>query len=192
MTLYMFITHRGNIDNCYQRIVNMMVDDYVIVCGGSDRDYYDSDSKILNLCCNDLYVGLPEKVSRAFNYIIRNSEFNKYSHIFKLDDDMILVSKSDFSADYLGRVHYGDGNRNWHIGRCGNFWDKVPYLGEFKPWCMGGFGYVISFDALRKVMPNFDYLGHIYEDVYIGLLMNKIGIEPENIDTTIYFKSPDH
>lgn len=85
-----------------------------------------------------------------------------------------------------------DGSRQWHMGRCNNFWDKIPYIGEFKPWCMGGYGYVISRYVLEKALPNFNYLDHIYEDVYIGILMNSIGIEPYNIETKEYLVSPDH
>jgi hypothetical protein len=57
---------------------------------------------------------------------------------------------------------------------------------------MGGYGYVISRYVLEKTLPNFNYLDHIYEDVYIGILMNSIGIEPHNIETNEYLVSPDH
>jgi hypothetical protein len=106
---------------------------------------------------------------------------------------MIVLNKfGDIDGDYLGNVHYGDGNRQWHVGRAGNFWDRIPYLGEFKPWCMGGFGYILSRNALEKIVPNFNYLDHIYEDVYIGLLLNKAGIIPKMINIKENLKSPDH
>lgn len=170
----------------------MISDDFIVVHGGSINDVYDEKTRVLGLNCNDGYVGLPEKVMKAFHFIISNEKFNLYTHIAKLDDDMKIIKKIDIDGDYLGNVHYGDGNRQWHIGRCGNFWDKIPYIGEFKPWCMGGFGYVVSRKSLEKICPNFDYLGHIYEDVYIGLLMNSIGVIPEKINTKDYFISPDH
>lgn len=193
MILYVFLTHQKNINNCYQRIKDMMIDDFVIVNGGFIRDSYNEESKVLNLNCNDLYVGLPEKVIKAFHFLISDSRFDKYTHFVKLDDDMRIVKKiSDIDGDYLGNVHYEDGNRKWHIGRTGTFWDKIPYLGDFKPWCMGGFGYIVSRSALEKALPDFDYLTHIYEDVYIGLLMNRIGITPKKINTREYFISPNH
>lgn len=34
MILYVFLTHQKNINNCYQRIKDMMIDDFVIVNGG--------------------------------------------------------------------------------------------------------------------------------------------------------------
>lgn len=194
MVLYVFITHQKNINNCYDRISKMVVDDFVVVQGGCIKDEYDEDKKILNLNCNDSYVGLPEKVIKTFHFLISDERFKKYTHFFKLDDDMKVINRiKDLDGDYLGNVHYVDGNRSWHIGRCGNsIWNKIPYLGDFKPWCMGGFGYIISRNALEKALPNFNYLDHIYEDVYIGLLMNSVGIIPKMINIKQYVVSPDH
>ena len=193
MTLYVFITHQNNITNCYDRIVNMMKDDFIIVQGGFKKDSYDEEKNILNLNCNDKYVGVPEKVMKTFHFLIDDDRFKKYTHFCKLDDDMSVIKRfENLTDDYMGNVHYTEGSRQWHFGRCNNFWDKVPYLGEFKPWCMGGFGYVISRIALSKLVPNFNYLDHIYEDLYIGLLMNSIGVTPKAINIKKYLLSPDH
>ena len=193
MTLYVFITHQNNIKNCYDRIKQMMVSDFVVVQGGCIKDSFDEENRIINLNCNDSYIGLPEKIMKTFHFLISNDSFKEYTHFCKLDDDMKVIQRfENLEGDYSGRVHYGDGNRQWHIGRSGNFWDRIPYLGEFKPWCMGGFGYVVSRFALEKITPNFNYLDHIYEDVYIGLLMFNAGIDPTNIDTKKYLLSPDH
>lgn len=193
MTLYVFITHQNNINNCYDRIINMMKEDFILVQGGFIKDEYDEESKILKLNCNDRYVGLPEKVMKTFHFLISDDRFKKYTHFCKLDDDMRVIKRfENITDDYMGMVHYGDGSRVWHMGRCGNFWDKTPYLGEFKPWCMGGFGYVVSKAALEKALPDFNYLEHVYEDVYIGILMNSISIIPKNINIKEYLISPDH
>lgn len=191
--LYVFITHQQNIANCYDRISDMMLDDFVVVQGGFLKDHYDPAKKIINLNCNDKYVGLPEKVMKTFHFLISDDRFKDYTHFCKLDDDMSVVKRFEhITGDYIGNVHFVDGNRQWHMGRCGNFWDQVPYLGEFKPWCMGGFGYIISREALDKSVPNFDYLGHIYEDVYIGILLHSRGIFPLNFNIKEYLVSPDH
>ena len=193
MILYIFITHKDNINNCYDRIKSMMVDNFIVVQGGCISDSFNEESKVLSLNCNDKYVGLPEKVMKSFHYLISDERFNQYTHFVKLDDDMtVLKNFENIQGDYLGNVHYGDGSRQWHMGKTGTFWDKVPYLGEFKPWCMGGFGYIVSRESLKKIVPNYDYLNHIYEDVYIGLLMNKVGIEPKKINIKEYLVSPDH
>jgi hypothetical protein len=192
--LYVFLTYQKNLEKCYSRISKMMNNsDFIVVQGGSISDNYDEEKKILNLNCNDGYVGLPEKVIKTFHFLISNKNFKDYTHFVKLDDDMVVLKKfQSVEGDYLGNVHYLDGNRHWHVGRTATFWDKIPYLGDFKPWCLGGFGYIISRNALEKVVPNFDYLDHIYEDVYIGILMNKIGIIPKNINIKEYLVSPDH
>lgn len=193
MTLYIFITHQKNINNCYDKISSMMVNDFVVVQGGFTKDEYDDETNILKLNCNDLYVGLPEKVMKTFHFLISDDRFKKYTHFCKLDDDMKVIKRFEsLSDDYLGVVHRGDGNRTWHVGRCGNFWDKIPYLGVFVPWCMGGFGYVVSRNALEKSLPNFSYLDHIYEDVYLAIVLKKSGFEPKNIDIKNYLISPDH
>lgn len=193
MTLYVFITHQANLQKCYDRIAKMMIDDFVIVQGGSIKDWYYEEKKIINLNCNDGYAGLPEKVMKTFHFLVSNDKFKKYTHFCKLDDDMKVIKRfENLNDDYIGNVHYVDGNRQWHIGRCGNFWDKIPYIGEFKPWCMGGYGYIVSRKALDLITPNFNYLDHIYEDVYVGLLMNKVGISPKMINIKDYLLSPDH
>ena len=193
MTLYVFITHQNNIKNCYDRIKQMMVSDFVVVQGGCIKDSFDEENRIINLNCNDSYIGLPEKIMKTFHFLISNDSFKEYTHFCKLDDDMKVIQRfENLEGDYSGRVHYGDGNRQWHIGRSGNFWDRIPYLGEFKPWCMGGFGYVVSRNALRKALPNFNYLDHIYEDVYIGNLLFSKGIIAKSINIKDYVVSPEH
>jgi hypothetical protein len=193
MLLYLFITHQKNIDNCYLRISEMMVSDFIIVRGGYIKDYYDESTKILNLNCNDDYKGLPEKVIKSFNYIISHKIFEKYTHICKLDDDMILLERiKELNHDYMGVVFKKAGNRKWHIGRTGNFWDNMPYSGKYVPWCGGGNGYVISIKALNKILPNHDYLDHIYEDLYIALLLDKINIYPTYYNMDNNFISPNH
>jgi hypothetical protein len=170
-----------------------MKDDFVVVQGGVLRDNYDSERKILSLNCNDKYVGLPEKVMKTFHFLSMDENFSQYTHFVKLDDDMQVIKRfTEIDADYVGNVHYVDGNRQWHIGRCENFWDRIPYIGEFKPWCMGGFGYLVSRKAIEIICPDHNYLDHIYEDVYIGLLMNKAGIVPKEINTKEFVLSPDH
>jgi hypothetical protein len=193
MVLYVFITHQKNINNCYQRISDMMKNDFVVVQGGCLEDFYDDDTNILSLNCNDGYVGLPEKVMKAYHYILKDSRFDKYTHICKLDDDMELIKRfSEVSHDYFGIVSYNEGNRKWHMGRCGDIWDKIPYIGEYRPWCLGGAGYVVSKESLNKICPNHNYLGHVYEDLYVAIELNKVGINPTPINIKEYLVSPDH
>lgn len=193
MTLYVFITHQKNLSNCYDRIFNMMKSDFVVVQGGFIKDSYDEEKKIINLNCNDSYIGLPEKVMKTFHYLLSDDRFKDYTHFCKLDDDMNVIKRFDtLKDDYIGNVHYNEGSRQWHMGRCGNFWDRVPYLGEFTPWCMGGFGYVVSRSALEKITPNYNYIDHIYEDLYLGLMLKKVDIKPTMYNMKDFVISPEH
>lgn len=201
MILYVFISHKNKILNCHERIKSMMIEDFIIVCGGSIKDQYDKDKNVLRLNCNDDYLGLSEKVTKTFHYILSNEVFDKYTHFVKLDDDMEVVNRFEYQTfkelDYFGLVcecenesHY---NRRWHMGKTGTYWDNIPYQGKFKPFCSGGFGYGVSRKALELVLPNFDYLINFYEDVNMGLLLNKVGIVPKNIPKIRrYIKSPEH
>jgi len=196
MILYIFITHKDNINNCYDRINNMMSElglDFIIIQGGFMKDSYNEETKILNLNCDDRYVGLPEKVMKTFHYLISDERFNSYTQFVKLDDDMKIIKPIDIEGDYLGNVHYGDGSRQWHMGRTGTFWDKIPYMGDFTPWCMGGYGYILSRKAIESIVPNHEYCSYPgYEDLYIGVILNKAGINPININIKEYMISPDH
>jgi len=194
MTLYIFISHQKNLHNCYQRIKNMMGDNFIVVCGGNIIDEYDKDLRLLKLNCDDSYIGLPEKVIKTYHFLLSNSEFSKYTHFIKLDDDMVVNKFNDnFNYDYFGLVMNGQGNRRWHMNKTTNtFWDYIPYLGEFKPFCLGGYGYGVSKFFLKKVLPAHGYTSHIYEDVYIGILASEANILPTHINVQTYWSSPDH
>lgn len=172
-----------------------MKNDFVIVCGGNIKDEYCTKKNILKLTCNDKYQGLPEKVIKAFGYLISNHHFDKYNQFIKLDDDANLIKRFDtIEHEYFGVVckpSFAD--RTWHMNRnTGTFWDKMPYQGEICDWCMGGLGYGVSRKALNAILPNFEYGTHIYEDMFIALLLNKKGIFPYNINMSEYFSSPEH
>lgn len=201
MILYVFISHQKNIKNCHQRIMNMMVDDFLFVVGGNLKDEYDTNEKLLKLNCNDTYIGLSEKVIKTFHFILTNDIFKKYTHFVKMDDDMIVENRFNYNdikeLDYFGIVcDCPDDSlydRKWHMGKTGTYWDKLEYQGDYKPFCSGGFGYGVSKKALFSILPDYDYITNIYEDVNIGLLMNKAKIKPTHIAKMRYYiKSPNH
>lgn len=76
---------------------------------------------------------------------------------------------------------------NWHIGKCSPLseWNYKPYLGEYVNWADGGCGYILSKYAINCICNLYDFNNlskikeyHIYEDVMIGLIMNKYNIKP--------------
>lgn len=201
--LYIFFTHELNFNNVYTKIQTMMSKlnnkNYIIVKGIDLDSYYDKDNKVLNINCNDKYEGLPEKVLKTYKYIINNTEFNTYNNFFKLDDDMIitkLINENDIKKyDYYGKVHISyNGNRKWHIGKCStnSKFNTTEYKGVYIPWCLGGYGYIISRYAIKLIQTNTNYKDHIYEDLYISLLLNEHNIKPININIQNYVISPEH
>lgn len=200
MVLYIFITHLKNIDTCYSRISKMIKEDFLIVHGGNIKDIYESDKNILKLNCNDTYIGLTEKIIKTFHFILSDKYFNKYTHFIKLDDDINIIKKFNYedikNLHYFGKVMRCLDNmydRTWHMGKTNTYWDKIQYQGDYTPFCSGGFGYGVSRSSLEKVLPNYDYITNIYEDVNIGLLMNSINIKPlDIINIRDYIRSPEH
>ncbi len=57
---------------------------------------------------------------------------------------------------------------------------------------MGGFGYLISKKAVVEITPNEDWKNHIYEDVYIALLLKEKNIYPKLFELKNYIYSPEH
>ena len=204
--LYVFFTHELNFERVNIRIIEMMKnlnnDNYIIVKGIDTNTYYDKDKKVLNINCNDKYEGLPEKVFKSFIYLINNIEFNNYNYFVKLDDDMVikkLIYENEITDiinnNYCGNVHNtNNGDRTWHIGKCSkdSIFNTTEYTGKYVPWCLGGYGYIISRYAISLIQNNNNYKEHIYEDLYISILLNENNIKPENITITKYFLSPDH
>ena len=202
--LYVFISHSLNINNVFLRIKNMMLENnnYIIVKGDKNEfNKYDPYKKILTINCNDKYEGLPEKIFKTFKFLVNAPGFKEYTHFFKLDDDMILkkyINPNHLKhINYAGNVQYIEGRRDWHIGKCSkdSKWNTQIYNGKFVPWCKGGYGYIISRSAINLIKYDDKYCEHIYEDVYIGILLNNKNIYPTFISPKVlkqFTYSPDH
>lgn len=200
--LYIFFTHRLNLNKVYDRIINMMKnhnsDNFVIVQGGFKNNSYNKDKKILNINCNDKYEGLPEKVFKTYKYLIKLSEFNHYTHFLKLDEDMIinkLINKNTYNnINFGGIIQSCAGNREWHIGKCSqnHYYNTNSYKGIYVPWCLGGYGYIISKYAIDLIQNDTKYFEHIYEDLYIAILLFEKNIKPVNINIKEFAISPEH
>lgn len=202
MILYIFISCQKNI-NKHNRIHSMMKNlnnsNYIIILGGFETTNYQKEKKILELKCNDFYEGLPEKLVQTYKYIYNNSDFNIYSHFCKLDEDMIIKNllPLDILSNYCGNVQSVEGSRTWHIGKCTktSYFNDKPYNGIFVPWCKGGYGYILSRKSLEYISQTTDDIidNVIYEDVYIGIILNNNYISPNIItNLTDYIYSPEH
>ena len=201
MILYIFISCQKLLNNNYNRIKNMMeklnYNKYVIITGGHNNNEYDIKNKRIKLNCSDTYEGLPEKVIKTYKFIYENKEFNNITYICKLDEDMIVkkILDTKILQDYYGKVYYKNGNRKWHINKCtpGSKFNKIPYNGIYVPWCLGGFGYILSRKNMELLKDDTTYENEIYEDLYIAKILNKNKIYPKNLkDIEKYYISPEH
>ena len=204
--LYIFLSHQGNINLAYDRINLMMkqrsIQDYIFIVGGHEKTSYNASTKILSVSASDFYEGLPEKILYAYKHISSNPLFSKYKHFIKLDDDMSLGEDIDFNSiknvDYGGVVQtYLKGDRDYHMGRCseGSDWNNKSFEGEYVPWCLGGYGYILSrrsIDFIESINDSSYNEYASYEDLYIATLLAKNNIRPISVDFKKFFISPDH
>ena len=200
--LYVFFTHCLNIDNVLPRIKMMMKKngmDYILVKGENKVETrYNYKERVLTVCANDKYEGLPEKVFKTFAFLVDSPDFKDYTHFLKLDDDMIINKPIDnkdlININYSGIIQYVPGNREWHIGKCSQSskWNKQRYSGKFVPWCKGGYGYLISSNSIKSIKDDTNYQHHIFEDVCIGIMLYDKNIHPTPINIREYVISPDH
>lgn len=200
--LYIFFTHKLNIDKVYNRIADMMLynkcNDYIIVQGGFEHNSYNKETKILNIQCNDKYEGLPEKVFKTYKYLTELSEFNNYTHFFKLDEDMIInkiINNNQYeNINFGGIIQNCSGNRKWHIGKCSpdHYYNTNEYKGIYVPWCLGGYGYIISRNSINLIKNDIRYSEHIYEDLYMAIILLEKKISPIYINIKEFAISPEH
>ena len=101
--LYLFFTHQKNLEKIYHN-KKKYLDFSIIICGDSETRY-NKEKNILFIECNDLYEGLPEKIIKAFKFIVESSLFSKYTHFVKLDEDMHIINYMPHQA--LKYIDYG-------------------------------------------------------------------------------------
>ena len=201
MLLYLFVSCKKNINNSNNRINTMMkrlkIKDYIIIVGG-DENKYNDNTHILHINCNDHYEGLPEKIIKTYNFIYKNPIFSKYTFLVKMDDDTIInkpINNLDL-CDYGGYINNNpNSSRDWHIGKCNNksVWNNKQYDGIFVPYCLGGYSYILSFRILSYFVNINNYNDEIYEDLFIGKILNRNKIYPKCVyNLSEYIESPEH
>jgi hypothetical protein len=189
--LYFFITHQKNLLKTYHNKQKNLPYS-IIVCGGSITEF-NLQKRILYIKCNDLYEGLPEKIIKTLKYLVESPHFINYTHFVKLDENINIIrplpNNIFNNINYAGKVQYYQGNRRWHFGKCSsnNKYYNIEYQGEFVPWCKGGYGYIISRTAINLIKDNQDFTNHIYEDLYLGLILREKNILPTPIKTELFF-----
>ena len=103
---------------------------------------------------------------------------------YNIKDKLLFITEYDIikNLDYIGNVCNVEGNRLWHIGKCSkdNIWNNKEYSGIYVPWCRGGYGYMISRNAINLIKNDSKYKENIYEDLYIAILLKNNKIYPTN------------
>jgi hypothetical protein len=169
----------------------------VIFCGVPNlKKNYMLNNNILFLKCNDNYEGLPEKIIAMISTILEVHDFDKYTHIFKMDDHDTKIPhnfsdnlKTIENKDYIGQKLHNAKNvcRTWHFNKCSNDYKYAftPYKGVYTPWLDGGCGYILSRNAMEKINLTFNFKNltyiknfYIYEDLMIALILKKYNIYP--------------
>jgi len=200
--LYCFISHAKVIDADKYTICNMMnnigYDNYLIVVGGSvDGINIDIKNHILYLNCDDSYAGLPEKMNKLYKYVY---SLLNIKHITKLDRTVIVDNIIEYDTikdiDYGGRIvkfinH--PKSSTYHFGKCdeNSVWYNKSFTGLEIPYCLGD-TYILSKKAVGLIAEDNDYSNHIYEDYYVGTILYKNQIIPQNINIRKYFYDSDH
>ena len=153
-----------------------------------EQDFkFDDDAQILWVKVADDYVSLPKKVIAAYSAV--NKTFN-YKHIFKTDDDQILVKPSFFNI--LPKLiekkgsHYGGYVIDVTKPHLSQYHNKHPELPPYIPilqtkYCSGRF-YYLSHAAVQDLLAKRmkiekecleDYaIGYYLSDIYKTDIIN--------------------
>lgn len=192
----------------WEEILNRGINNIIIICGKKMEVDYSLENRILYLNCNDGYEGLPEKIIYAINAILNITEFQKYTHIMKVDDhdnkfndslnkklknEPNINFKNPFSGyihDYLGQRLHTHILRDWHINKCApsSHWNTQPYMGPTTNYLDGGSSYLLTRRAMEYIVLEYNLNNierlrkeHIWEDLMIALTLKKYNIFPRKI-----------
>lgn len=198
-TLYCFISHGEKILEDKISIPIMMksieLNNYFIFYGG--KNYSIDHDKIIHLDCDDLYCGLPEKINRMFKYVVFNYDNNFY---IKLDRTVKIHKplKTEHMLDYGGYVHTFQANKEksgkYHFKKCNveSVWYNKPFVGSQIKYC-SGIVYMLSRDNAKIISEdNTVYKNHVYEDYYVGSILNTRDIYPKTLPIKEYYFDNEH
>ena len=175
------------------------------------KSKFNYSNRILCLKCRDTYDGLPEKVLCMIRAILNIKEFNKYTHIFKVDDHDTKISETiydELKYKLSNEINYGgqtvhnhrykfynnyEKDGTWHFDKCpkDSYWENKEYKGYYAPYTDGGCGYILSKLSMKLIdsslSQNLDniYHTHIYEDLMIGLTLYRNNINPMKLNKLI-------
>ena len=190
-------------DNIKNRTNNKLV----IIAEGKEN-YYDQNSKMLYLKCNDAYDGLPEKIIMMIDQVLNMPEFNHITHIIKIDDHDNYFTNENIKNlynlnelheyDYLGQklnINYQNYMSNYHFGKVPSYSNWVNKLHDVSNCCYfdGGCSYILSRRAMKKINKIYNANNihdvrnnEIFEDIMISRLLRQNNIYPFEINYGIH------
>jgi len=181
----------------------------VIVFTGSynNSTFYDRNSKILYLNCNDHYEGLPEKIILLIEQILTKPEFKNITHVLKIDDhDTYFTDENIKNLHYLNELHFYNyiGQKkqyrppntwsDYHFGKVSkhSHWDNKQGDVSDVTWLDGGCSYILSRKAMILINKTYNSSNintvrerEIYEDVMIGRLLKSHNIHAHEVNYNI-------
>ena len=191
------------------------IDDLIILVGHEDmhdrvltHTELTADSEmylvgqVLHLGCNDCYEGLPVKMAKAIEFVLRSPRFAHITHILKIDDHDTHFDKSNVDTikamlaaapcDFMGqKLNQPPGMRNYHVPyvSLNSEWRTKWYTGEMVPWLHGGSSYVLSRLAMTLVNNVYNTTNvkdvstnEIFEDMMVAKILYRNGILPKQVD----------
>lgn len=197
--IYCFVSHGEKILEDAERIPNMMsslnYNDYIIVYGG-DKKNIEHHNNIIHLNCDDSYCGLPEKINMMFKYV----DNLKYNYSVKTDRTTVIrkLLPNHMPKKYMGHIYKYRLNRPItgfaHMSRCDDNhpWKNKKFNGDGILYCSGT-AYVLDKECVSIVAnDNTEYKLNVYEDYYVGNLLNKKEIYPFPLKVKDFFYDADH
>lgn len=205
-------------------ILNKGIPNLILIVGNAGQDIntpseilsiqtdrvHKTDDNILHLGCNDVYDGLPVKITKMIDYVLKTPEYDDITHVIKIDDDNGFSKETIDSIeqmlrdgniyDFMGQKrNVGQGMRNYHWMTVGlhSHWRNKLYSGEMVPWLHGGSSYILTRRAMRVInneytLENIDtvYQKEIFEDVMVARILGAHGIYPKEINYGIVGDRP--
>ncbi len=208
-TLFIIYSCQKNLDTRINQIRETYIKDlnrlripYLIVVGGSNKNYVAEDVLYLNV--SDDYESLPKKTIALLEWVYYNTPFY---YVFKIDDDSYIdVEKFLANLEYRKHHYYGrsmkkglDVDRTWHKNKVKNqvykfFLDKSFYHNI--TYADGGSGYCLTRFSIYKILqtvkdPKWQFILnlYLYEDVLVGILLSLNEIVPNSSE---YFVSKQY
>jgi hypothetical protein len=174
---------------------------YIIIANPLQEEKYILNGNQLSVKASDTYLGLPEKIIMAFEAFVTLKEFNRYTHVFKIDDDCKIInnvgtelyqflSSNPYSGGHLNyKMHPDGGNRDWHLNTKYDtkheYWGRKRYDGFYVPWLRGS-NYVLAKTLVKKINQIWNYNNltllrktEPYEDLMIGKVCFFLGVSPK-------------